>query len=171
MPLMIKSMGFSTMDTGMLVIIPAVAGGLTLPLWGYLTDRTAAKERVLVAACSIMTLGLVLAAFLLPSPWAILGFSLTLIGMYGVAPSSAMIPYTIIRSSSVPAAIGIVSAGVNIGAFAGAYAVGRLADVTGNYTMSMMVLSGSALISLVFALILEFLRRASSPRPGELKSS
>lgn len=157
LPLIIHSMGFSAMDTGWLVTIPAVAGGLTLPLWGYLVDRTQAKERILISACVVMTIGLVIAALLLPSPWAIAGFSIALVGMYGVAPSSAMIPYTILRSNAVPAAIGVASAGVNLGAFGGAYIVGRLADATGNYTLPLILLSISSMIALFFAAMLHFL--------------
>lgn len=159
LPLIIHSMGFSAMDTGWLVTIPAVAGGLTLPLWGYLVDRTQAKERVLVSACVVMTIGLAIAAVLLPSPWAIAGFSIALVGMYGVAPSSAMIPYTILRSGAVPAAVGVASAGVNLGAFGGAYIVGRLADTTGSYTLPLILLSISSMIALFFAAMLHFLRQ------------
>lgn len=171
LPLIIHSMGFSTMDTGWLVTIPAVAGGLTLPLWGYLVDRNETKEKVLIAACVVMTLGLVSAGLLLPSPWALIGFSVALIGMYGIAPSSAMIPYTIVRTGSVPAAIGIISAGVNLGAFAGAYSVGRLADLTGNYTAALALLSVSAVVALIFAITLLMLRNRDNARDARNNDS
>ncbi len=152
LPLIVQSLGYSMTDTGWLVTIPAVLGGLTLPLWGYLVDRAVRKEAVLVLACTVMSLGLVIAWLLLPSPLALIGFSLTLAGMYGAAPASAMIPYSIVRNGSVPAAVGLCGAGVNLGAFAGAFGIGRLADVSGNYTAPLALLSISAIIGLLLAI-------------------
>ena len=158
-PLIIHSMGFSTMDTGLLVMVPAIVGGLSLPVWGYLTDRAVRKESVLAVSSFIKMFGLLAAGLLLPSPWALLGLCIALIGMFGGPPSSAMIPYSILRAGAIPAAIGIISAATSLGSFGGAYLIGRLADITNSFSASLLALSGVALLSAISALILLLLHR------------
>jgi MFS family permease len=149
-PSMVRTMGFSTMTTGMLVTLPAIAGGLSLPLWGYCIDHLRRTEIVLITAGSIQAVGSIIALLLLPSPWALLGLSVSMIASYGANVSIAMLPSIRLTGAAAAAAIGINYAAVQLGVFIGSYLIGRLMDLTGTYTAS---LASLALIAVVVAIL------------------
>lgn len=163
LPLIIQSMGFSATETGWLVMLPAIAGGLTLPAWGYWTDHAHKREVVLVAAWCMIVAGLFIAAALMPSPWALGGFTIAMMGMYGTAPVSAMLPFTFLSGAAIAVAMGMVSMAVNLGSFAGSYMVGSLVDLTGSYTIPLVSLGLIAMLCLILSIAL-FVRNIPSPQ-------
>ena len=61
-PQIIKSLGNSSnMDVGWLTMIPYVCGGIAMVGWGLLSDRMNERRWHLLAACTVSTIGLVIA--------------------------------------------------------------------------------------------------------------
>lgn len=157
MPLMVQSMGFSDWQTGLMVALPAVVGGLSIPLWGLGGDRTGRRDLLLVLAGGLLAAGLAGTAVLLPSPWAIGALALAMAGYNGVAISISLIPYAFLAGTAAAAAIAAVNVAGNLGNFTGPYLVGWIADAAGAYQTAL-----AALAAIVVAVTL--LAAAMGPR-------
>lgn len=151
LPLMVRSMGFSIADTGLVVALPGIASALLIPLWGVWADRSSSRETVAATACCAMAAGLLGAAFLLPSAWAIVPISVAMIGFFGFTPPFWTLPSSFLTGASAAAAIGLITVVGNLATFSGPYLLGWTSDLTGAYGAG---LGGLAAIALATASIL-----------------
>jgi ACS family tartrate transporter-like MFS transporter len=158
MPLIIQSMGFSVRNTGLLVALPGLAATLILPLWGVWADRAPRRETVVAAACSAIALGLLGAAPLLPSAWAIIPLSVAMIGFFGCLVAFWTLPTDVLAGAGAGAAIGIAFINImgNLGTFIGPYLLGWLSDATGTFEVGLLSLAGIAAGTAIFILTPSF---------------
>lgn len=166
LPLMVKSMGFSTTHTGFLVAVPLIGGALTLPLWGRWTDRVERRELVVASAGFAIAAGLLGAALLLPSPWALAAFALAMCGVFGNISAITLLPYAILSGAGVVVGVAIINTANNLGQFGGSYLIGKLSDWTGTYAAAMAALGLMALFAALVALSLGLMRRKGCENPA-----
>jgi ACS family tartrate transporter-like MFS transporter len=140
-PLMIHSMHFSTLETGLLAAAPPAAAAALLPLWGRWTDRHQRAEFTTVIASGIMAAGLLMSACLLPSPGAITGLCIAMIGFFGLMPAFWSLPTRILRGADAATATGLISVVGNLGNFSGPFLLGRLSDITKTYGTGLVCLA------------------------------
>jgi ACS family tartrate transporter-like MFS transporter len=144
MPLIIKSMGFSAQNTGLLVALPGIAATILLPLWGIWADRARRRETVVAAACALIVLGLLGAAPLLPSVWAIIPLSLAMVGFFGGLVAFWTLPSQFFVGAGAAISIAIINVMGNLGTFTGPYLLGWLSDKTGTYEAGLLSLAAIA---------------------------
>jgi hypothetical protein len=102
-PQIIKSLG-SNMNVGWLTMIPYVCGGIAMAGWGLLFDRMNEQRWHLLAACTVSTIGLVIAGMTMGAWWALVGMSITVMGFYGSkGPFWAMPPMFLTGARRPPA--------------------------------------------------------------------
>lgn len=173
LPSMVKSMGYSASTAALLVAIPAIVGGLSLPLWGRWADRTRHGEYVLIAAGCLHGIGSLLAALLLPAPLALAGFSIAMICVYGVNVSFTLLPSIHLSKAATAAAIGLNFAAINIGIFAGSFLVGKLVDLTGSFRLSLIASGAIGLLvaSLAVLLLLHGKRQSAETNATEIAAA
>ena len=145
LPLVIQSMGFSIGDTGLLAALPSAVAAALLPVWGYWTDRSRTREYVVAAACACIAGGLLGAAWLLPSAWALVAVSIAMIGFYGSIAAFWTLPSAFLTGASAAAGIAFINIAGNLGTFTGPSIIGWLADLSGSYS------SGLAFLALLAA--------------------
>lgn len=162
LPLIISSMGFSTMSIGFLSALPAVVAGFTLPFWGRWTDRVALRENVMIVAGLVVALGFVLTAIALPSPWAFVGLTFVSAGLYGASVSNVLLPLSFLRGSAAAAGIALTSTSISLGTFLGSYLIGMMSDRTGAFIAPMVALCGVVIVSIVL-LRLSMMRKTVGP--------
>jgi MFS transporter, ACS family, tartrate transporter len=144
MPLIIQSMGFSVRNTGLLVALPGIAATLMLPLWGIWADRAKQRETVVAAACGLIMLGLLGAAPLLPSAWAIIPLSIAMVGFFGGLVAFWTLPSQFFIGASAAVGIAFINIMGNLGTFTGPYLLGWLSDLTGTYEAGLLSLAAIA---------------------------
>ena len=144
LPLIIRSMGFSIWDTGLIIAVPAIAGALALPLWGLWADRTRSRETVVAAACWMMAAGQLAGAALLPSPWALVGVSLTLIGFYGCLSAFWTLPSSFLTGAGAATGIALINMSGNFAYFTGPSLVGWVSDLSASYSAGLACLAAVA---------------------------
>jgi ACS family tartrate transporter-like MFS transporter len=150
LPLMIRSIGFSVIHTGLIVALPGIAAAVSLPLWGIWTDRAQRRETVVAAACLAIALGLAGSAVLLPSPWTILALSVAMVGFHGGLVSFWTLPTTFLVGASAATGIAFINIAGNLGTFTGPYLLGWLADQTQTYTLSLICLAAIAIATALY---------------------
>lgn len=140
MPLVIQSMGYSVWATGLLTTLPAVLAAIGIPVWGWWTDRARNRGHIVTASCAMIALGLLAAAALHPSPWAIVALSVSMVGLYGGITAFWTLPTTFLSGAAAAAGLAIVNIAGNFGAFTGPMILGRVSDSSGSFAPGMLVL-------------------------------
>jgi MFS transporter, ACS family, tartrate transporter len=165
LPLMIRTMGFSPFDTGLMAAIPGIAAGAALPLWGLWTDRSRRREWVVAAAGGAIAAGLLGAALLFPSRWALVPICLAMVGFYGGLAAFWTLPTEFLAAAGAASGIGLINVVGNLGNFTGPALLGAISDRTHSYPMGLNTL---AVIATIGAAILIVNTR---PHPREVQIS
>jgi len=164
LPTIIKNFGVSDTQTGLLAALPFVFGGIGMVLLGRHSDRTMERKghvavALLMAAVGIGISGLVSSPVLI---MALLCFAQ--IGVSSVPPMFWPLPASFLTGASAAAGIAAINSLGNLSGFAGPYAMGYLKDLTGDFTVGLLLLAGCALLgaAVVMGLRIDVRREQSS---------
>jgi ACS family tartrate transporter-like MFS transporter len=166
LPLMIKQIGVSTLMTGFASAVPYIIGTLGMIVCGYITDHMRERRWNLFFTCLGAAVGLLAAALLSGSLWALAGLSLATIGFYGMKTSFWPLPSTFLSGTAAAAAIAAINSLGNFGGLIGPIAVGWLKDTTGSFEAGLYFLAGCALVSALMTLVAVHERRAQPAPKG-----
>lgn len=165
LPLIIRSMAFSILQTGFIAPLPWVVGAMAMPLWGLWVDRVEDRETVVAVTTGLLTIGLLLTAMVMPSRWAIAPFTLAVVGLCGFLPTFWTVPYWILTEEIAAAGIGFINIIGNSGNFFGPYLLGWLTDATGGYGGGLVGMAAFAALGTILLLAQKRLSR-NSERQG-----
>ena len=133
-PQIIKSIGVtSNMTVGWLTMLPYICGGISLVVWGRISDRMKERRWNLLAACIVSTAGLVIAGMTMGSWWALAGMSIAAIGFYGSKGPFWAMPPMFLTGTAAAASLAWINSIGNLGGFFGPWYVGVMKDTTGSY--------------------------------------
>jgi MFS family permease len=152
LPLIVRATGFSQSVTGWVVTLPAIVGGLSLPLWGRWTDRAISREYVVAAACAMLAFGLACAALTLPSHWAILALCIAMAGYNGCVVAFWPLAPAFLVGALAAAGIAVINVVGNLGIFFGPALLGWMTDRTGSHASGLACLSLAATVAVILAL-------------------
>ncbi len=160
-PQIIKSLGtFSNMTVGWLTMIPYICGGISLVLWGRVSDRMNERRWNLLAACVVSTVGLVIAGLTMGTWWALVGMSIAAIGFYGSKGPFWAMPPMFLTGTAAAASIAWINSIGNLGGFFGPWYVGVMKDATGGFAGG---LYGLALLGLIASFVCAFFLHIPDP--------
>lgn len=160
-PQIIKSIGHtSNMMVGWLTMIPYICGGISLAVWGRISDLMNERRWNLLVACVLSTSGLVLAGLTLGSYWALVGMSLAAMGFYGSKGPFFAMPPMFLSGTALAGGFAWINSIGNLGGFFGPWYVGVMKDATGNFAGGLF---GLALLSLIAALVCAFFLHIPNP--------
>src|SRR6185437_9752530 len=168
-PQIIKSLGtMDNMTVGWLTMVPYICGGISLVVWGRVSDRMQERRWNLLGACAVSALGLVIAGMTMGTWWALAGMSIAAMGFYGSKGPFWAMPPMFLTGTAAAAAIAWINSIGNLGGFFGPWYVGVMKDATGSFSGG---LYGLALLGLIAALICAFAlhipaARAAPVTPG-----
>jgi MFS transporter, ACS family, tartrate transporter len=166
LPLMIKQLGVSTLMTGFAAAVPYVVGTVGMIICGYITDHMHERRWNLFFTCLAAAVGLLVAAMLSNSLWALAGLSLATVGFYGMKTSFWPLPSTFLSGTAAAAAIAAINSLGNFGGLIGPNVVGWLRDTTGNFEAGLYFLAGCALVSALVTLAAVHEPRARAAAKG-----
>jgi ACS family tartrate transporter-like MFS transporter len=161
----IKQLGVSNMETGLLTTIPYAAGTIGMLLWGHLSDRMNERRWNLTLACLTMGVGCVLAGLFGASYWSVLGLSLTTIGLYAGNAHLFPLPSVFLTGPALATGIAWTNAVGILGGSVSPPVVGYLRDLTGNFSGGLYALAGFALFAALISAVA--VREAPEPRKEE----
>jgi ACS family tartrate transporter-like MFS transporter len=164
-PQIIKSLGnFSNMQVGWLTMIPYICGGISLVVWGHISDKMNERRWNLLLACVLSTGGLVMAGLTMGTWWALVGMSLAAMGFYGSKGPFFAMPPMFLSGTALAAGIAWINSLGNLGGFFGPWWIGLMKDATGSYAGG---LYGLALLSLVSAVVCALFLHIPDPTRAE----
>jgi MFS transporter, ACS family, tartrate transporter len=155
-PQIIKSIGAgnSNMAVGWLTMIPYLCGGISLVVWGRISDRMHERRWNLLGACLVSTVGLFIAGCAMGSWWSLAGMSIAAMGFYGSKGPFWAMPSMFLTGTAAAASIAWINSIGNLGGFFGPWYVGVMKDLTGSYAGGLYGLAllclGSAIVCALF---------------------
>jgi MFS transporter, ACS family, tartrate transporter len=154
-PQIVKRLGFSVFNVGLLVAIPNLIAVVGMVLWSRNSDRTGERYWHAAIACLIGAAGMALAARAGSSAsLAIAGLSLTAFGVSAAKPPLWCLPTTFFTGTAAAASIGLINSLGTLGGFAGPYMIGSTDGTSGNFTRGLYLVGGTLIVSAVTILIM-----------------
>jgi ACS family tartrate transporter-like MFS transporter len=154
-PLIVKRLGFSVFNVGLLVAIPNLIAIVGMILWSRNSDRTKERYGHAAIACLIAAVGMALAARAGSSAFlAIAGLSLTAFGVSAAKPPLWCIPTTFFAGTAAAASIGLINSLGSLGGFAGPYMIGSANGISGNFTRGLYLVGGTLIVSAVTIILM-----------------
>jgi MFS family permease len=146
LPTIIKGFGVSDAQTRLLAALPFVFGGIGMVLLGRHSDRTMERKGHVAVALLMAAVGIGLAG-LLSDPIIVMALlCFAQIGVSSVPPMFWPLPASFLTGASAAAGIAAINSLGNLSGFAGPYAMGYLKDLTGNFTIGLLLLAGCAVV-------------------------
>jgi ACS family tartrate transporter-like MFS transporter len=147
-PLIVKGLGFSVFNVGLLVAIPNLIAVIGMVLWSRNSDRTGERYWHAAIACLIGAGGMALAAGAGSSAFlAIAGLSLTAFGVSAAKPPLWCLPTTFFAGTAAAASIGLINSLGTLGGFVGPYMIGSSNGTSGNFTRGLYLVGGTLIVS------------------------
>jgi MFS transporter, ACS family, tartrate transporter len=153
LPQLVKDLGNSNLMTGLLTAIPYTIGVIGLVLWGHSSDRRNERRWHLIVAMTVAGIGLVGAAWLRDSYWALAAMSVAVVGLYGSRPSFWPMPSLFLTGAAAAAGIALINSIGNLGGYVGPFIVGWIRDSTKSFEMGLYFLAGCALLSALITFV------------------
>jgi ACS family tartrate transporter-like MFS transporter len=159
-PQIIKSLGASNMGTGFATMLAYICGAISMMAWGWISDRMGERRWNLFWACTLATVGLVIAGMGMGTWWALVGMCVATVGFYGTKGPFWSMPSMMLTGAAAAAGIAWINSIGNIGGAVGPALVGWIKDLTGSYSGGLYGLAAFTGVSaLIAALWLHIPRR------------
>ena len=152
-PQIIKSLGASNMGTGYATTLAYVCGAISMLAWGWISDRMGERRWNLFWACTLATIGLIVAGMTMGTWWSLVGMCLATAGFYGTKGPFWSMPSMMLTGAAAAAGIAWINSIGNVGGAVGPALVGWIRDVTGSYSGG---LYGLAMFTAISALLAAF---------------
>ncbi|GGP68860.1 MFS transporter [Saccharothrix coeruleofusca] len=146
---------FSTVEQGLINAVPYVAGLVAMVVWA----RRAADPVVRVAVPALVGGLAIPVALYLTDPWlAIVAVTLCACGVLAALPSFWALPTAHLTGAAAAAGIGLINSLGNLSGFLAPYVTGALADATGDNRLGLWVVGACMVSAAVVTLALRATR-------------
>ena len=154
LPQILKGLGLSDMQTGLMTSVPYIFGTLGILIFGYVSDKYKERRWTLFAALALTGFGLIAAGLMTGSLLAVGVMAIAAVGIYGTKAPFWPLPSLFLTGSAAAGGIALINSIGNLGGFVGPYVVGWIRDVTKSYEAGLYFLGGLALVAGVLTLIM-----------------
>ena len=147
LPQMIRDMGKTTNQIGLISAIPYVLGTIGTLALGYLSDKYNERHKTLFITLMISGVGLAAAGYLGNTMGAIAMLSFAAIGIHGAKAALWPIPSMFLTGSAAAAGIALINSIGNLGGSAGPWLMGWVKDATGTYRDGLYLLAAFGFVA------------------------
>ncbi len=154
LPQILKGHGLSSFHIGLMSMIPYGVAIVGMIAWGALSDKSPNRSLHVAASCMLGAIGLLIAAAVPTLFGAMVGISISTLGVIAARPIFWTLPGSFLTGSAAAAGIAFINAFGNLGGFIGPYVIGLIKDQTGSFTLGIVATSLPLALSVVAALVL-----------------
>jgi len=162
LPALVSELGYSYVQTGLILAFPPFIGAIGMVLFSRHSDRTGERKFHVAAALLMLSAGIAGGALLADPVTRLLFFTLANIGSVSLGPMLYPIPTAFLPKSTVAAGIAAISSLGALGGFVGPYLFGAVKTWTGGASASLLLMAGLALAG---ALVMGSLRLGKAAKP------
>jgi ACS family tartrate transporter-like MFS transporter len=154
MPQIISAMGFSHMQTGLLVALPYLVAMAAMLLVGASSDRCGERVFHVAASALVASAGLLGAAFLHQPVLVILSFCVASAGIYAALAVFWTLPTAILRGMAAAGGLALLNSFANLGGYFGPDLMGWARAETGDFTLGLSLLAGMEAMAAVSVILI-----------------
>jgi ACS family tartrate transporter-like MFS transporter len=166
LPQILKSLGLSDMQTGLMTSVPYIVGTLGILVFGYVSDKYKERRWTLFAALALTGFGLIAAGLMTGSLLAVIVMAIAAVGIYGTKAPFWPLPSMFLTGSAAAGGIALINSVGNLGGFVGPTMVGWIREVTGSFEAGLYFLGGLALVAAILTLVVVNARFGEARRTG-----
>jgi len=163
LPQIIKQQGFTTMQTGLIMSVPYIAGCIGMLAIGWLSDRNKERKWHLIGSFMLIAIGLAFAALLGNTIGAIGAICLAAVGIMGCKGPFWPLPSAYLSGAGAAAGIALINSVGNLGGFVGPWAVGLAKQTTNTFESGLYVLAAVGLAAAVLSFFTVKVAKAKDP--------
>jgi ACS family tartrate transporter-like MFS transporter len=145
LPQIVKGLGLSNVETGLITAVPYMIGMVGLVLWGWSSDRSQERRWHLIVAVVVGSLGLTVAGWFGSSYAGLAGIAIAVVGLYGSRTAFWPMPSLFLTGPAAAGGIALINATGNLGGYLGPFAVGWIKDSTQSFEMGLYFLAAVSL--------------------------
>src|SRR5262249_2805344 len=131
-------------QTGFVSAVPDVVGAGAMAAWARRSDRANERRLHTVMPLAVTAIALAAAAVARATLLTIAAFAGTTARHYRPFPAFWARPTAVLSGSAAAGGIALINSIGNLSGFVGPYAMGWFKDLTGSYTIGLLVLAGLA---------------------------
>ncbi|MGN6580477.1 MAG: MFS transporter [Bordetella sp.] len=162
-PMIIHQFGFSYFQLGLVNAIPNLVAVVTMVLWARRSDRTGERRLHVAVACLAACVGMLLSGHATGAIVMVAGLSIANFGINAAKPPLWSMPTQFLSGSAAATGIALVNAmGGLIGGTIGPIVIGKLRDVSGDYSLGLYFVSATLLVSAILAYLFGWRSRRES---------
>ncbi|WP_081889516.1 MFS transporter [Caballeronia sordidicola] len=147
MPQIVKSLGLSNVEVGLVSAIPNFLGAVAMILWARSSDRTGKRVWHVTATCLLGAVAMAASSLAHDGIFIMIGLTVALIGAFGFLATFWALPSTFLTGRAAAGGFGLILSIGNSSGFFGPYLVGWLKQTTPGYSGSLLALSGFLLLA------------------------
>jgi ACS family tartrate transporter-like MFS transporter len=166
-PMIIHHFGFGYFELGLVNAIPNLVAVVGMVLWARNSDRTNERRLHVAIACLAAGIGMLLAGHATSAVILIIGLSVANFGINAAKPPLWSMPTQFLSGSAAAAGIALINAmGSLIGGTIGPMVIGKLRDMSGDFSLGLYFVSATLLVSAVISYSFGLRRSAARPTPN-----
>src|SRR4051794_25556937 len=135
LPQIVKGFGVSNVQAGLIAALPYVVGVVGIVLWGRRSDRKLERRFHLAFPLFVASAGIAVSTTLSDPALKMAALSVAGFGIFGCLPVFWTYPTAFLSGAAAAGGIAMINSIGNLAGFAGPFAMGRLKDLTGTYTI------------------------------------
>jgi MFS transporter, ACS family, tartrate transporter len=151
-PMIIHQFGFSYFQLGLVNAIPNLFAVVTMVLWARRSDRTGERRLHVSIACLAACIGMLMSGHATSAIVMVVGLSIANFGINAAKPPLWSMPTQFLSGSAAAAGIALINAmGGLVGGTIGPMVIGKLRDISGDYSLGLYFVSATLLVSATLA--------------------
>jgi ACS family tartrate transporter-like MFS transporter len=148
LPLIIKDLGFSNLTVSYLAAVPAALGAVGMVLLSRSSDRTGERIWHVTLPTLLAAVALLVTGMFVGNPWVeLIGLCVVGVGISSCLPCFWNLPTAYLGAGSAAAGIAIINSIGNLSGYFAPQLMGVLRDMTGNYSLGLLVVGGIVLFA------------------------
>ena len=151
LPQILKNMGVSTTQAGLLTSIPYIFGTIGMLIAGWISDKIGERYWTLTITCGLGAIGMLIAGLWHDSLWVLAAFGLATAGFYGMKAPFWPCPSTFLSGAALASGLAFINSVGNFCGYLGPIVVGYAKDTTGSFEAGIFALAASCTFSTVVA--------------------
>ncbi len=164
-PQIIQSLsGLGNVQVALISAVPYGVAAVAMVIVGAHSDRTRERCGHVAAAAFVGALGMIATAYVHSPLLGVLALSVAAAGIWSAVPVFWSLPTAFLTGTAAAGAIALINSFGNLAGFAAPYAIGRVREATGSYSLSLLLIATSLVCSVVIVLSLR--GRLFNPSPG-----
>ena len=142
LPQIMRQLGLSAVEVGLVSAVPYVCGAIAMVVWARLSDR--GTDRTFYPAVSLLvgSLGLVTSTFLTSPAATVAALCVAVAGINSFVATFWAVPSSFLTGRAAAGGIAMIVSIGNLGGFVGPFMIGQIRDLTQTFTAPLLAVAG-----------------------------